>query len=77
MKIMGPKGQPVEAEQQHFKPIHEPWSEYELEDGKILKIRIIVSEIYKLDEVDKVTGRNAYMVKSDNIVSMEEPTKKK
>lgn len=74
-KVRSSKGQMVNAEQLGFKPISEAWSEYKLDDGKIMKIRIIVTEVYRLDEIDEATGKNNYLVKSTNAISMEEPKK--
>lgn len=73
VKIRGSKGQPVEAQQLKFTPKNEAWSEYTLEDGKILKVKVVVSEVYRLDEIDEVTGKNNYLVKSTSIISVEEP----
>jgi hypothetical protein len=71
-QVKGSKGQMVNAEQLSFKPISEGFNEYELSDGNKLKIRIILSEIFKLDEKDEMTGRNNYFIKSAPIMSIEE-----
>ena len=49
MKIkMNLGGQAVEAEKMEFKPIEEAWSFYRLEDGTVVKIKLIVSDVFKL-----------------------------
>jgi len=74
-KVKGSKGQMVDAEQLGFTPISEAWSEYKLDDGKIMRIRVVVSEVYRLNEIDETTGKNNYLVKSTNVISMGEPKK--
>jgi hypothetical protein len=72
VQIRGSKGQLVNAEQLSFKVINEGFSAYELSDGRIMKIRIILAEVYCLDEKDEATGRGGYFVKSVPVVSVEE-----
>jgi hypothetical protein len=72
IKVTGSKGQQVDAEQLSFTPINENWSEYKLSDGKILRVRLVISEVFRMDEIEETTGRNNYMIKSTNIVSVED-----
>jgi hypothetical protein len=76
MQIRGSKGQMVNAEQLDFKLVNDGYSEYKLSDGKILKLRVVLAEVYRLDEIDEMTGKNNYFIKSAPIVSVEEPPKK-
>jgi hypothetical protein len=69
--VKGSKGQPVNAEQVGFTPISEGFSEYKLSDGKKMKIRIVLAEVYRLDELDDM-GRNNYFIKSQPVVSIED-----
>jgi hypothetical protein len=75
LQIKGSRGQLVDAKQLDFKIINERRSEYELSDGKILKIRVVIQEVYVTDEKDEITGKNGYFIKSMPIVSVEEPQK--
>lgn len=72
IQIIGSKGVPVNAEQLSFTPTSEGFSEYKLSDGKILKIRMILAEVYRLDETDPATGKNAYFIKTAPVVSTED-----
>ncbi|MDH5482866.1 MAG: hypothetical protein OEY22_08310 [Candidatus Bathyarchaeota archaeon] len=72
MQIRGSKGQMVNAEQLSFKVINEGFSEYELSDGRIMKMRVILAEVYRLDEKEEAIGRDNYFVKSVPVVSVEE-----
>lgn len=64
----------VNAEQLNFKQIKEGFSEYELSDGKIMKIRVVLVEVFRLDELDE-TGRNNYFIKSVPTISIEDTKK--
>lgn len=75
VQLKGSKGQPVNAEQLDFKIVNEGISEYKLSDGKIMKIRIALAEVYRLEELDEATGKNNYFIKSAPIISIEEPKK--
>ena len=61
----------IEAEKMDFKPIDESWSLYRLEDGTIIKLRLIVSEIYKLPGVDPVTRMPLFLAKSSNVMAVD------
>ena len=67
-------GKAVEAEKMDFKPIDENWSLYRLEDGTVLKLRLIVSEIFKLPGADPLTGMPQFLAKSSNVMAVESPT---
>lgn len=72
LKIKGSKGQMVDAEQLSFKIVNEGVSEYKLSDGKIMKIRVVLAEVYRMDEKDEVTGKEGYYVKTAPIISTED-----
>ena len=71
-QIRGSKGQLVNAEQVDFKIINEGISEYKLSNGKIMKVRVVVAEVYVTDEKDEITGKNGYFIKSMPIASVED-----
>ncbi len=64
-------GQTVEAEVMSFVPEEEPWSVYRCEDGTKFKMKLVVSEVFKLPEKDPITGFPQLMVRSSNIISVE------
>lgn len=74
--MKGSKGQTVNAEQLGFTPVSEGFSEYKLSDGNMMRIRIVLAEVYRMDEVDEATGKHNYYIKSQPVVSIEEPKKK-
>jgi hypothetical protein len=74
MKVRLPDGREVEATQMSFKPRKEDWNEYECEDGTIIKVKVIVTEIYRLEEMDPATGKHNWLVKSNNVIATVEPS---
>ena len=66
-------GQIVEAESVSCKPIDEPWSTYRLEDGSVIKLKLVISDVFRLPNVDPLTGLPQYIVRSSNVMSVEAP----
>ena len=63
----------VEAEAMGFDQIDEAWSRYRLEDGTIVKLKVVVSDVFKLPNPDPVTGLPQLVVRSSNVMSVEPP----
>ena len=51
----------------------EPWTEYHLEDGTILKTKQVVSEIWRVDGEYDAEGSPVYVVKTTNMVNVTVP----
>ena len=51
-----------------FKPTAEPWCEFECEDGTRLRVKLVVSEVIRLDEVRSPLGEPTYLIRSQNVV---------
>ncbi len=60
-------GNTIEGEIINFKAINEDWSEYQLENGTKIKVKIVVSKIVKSNEVNE-SGQPIYYIQSSNIV---------
>jgi hypothetical protein len=57
-------GQTVEAESMTYRPLNEPWSSYQLDDGSIIKLRLVLSDVFKLPSPDPLTGLPQYIIRS-------------
>jgi hypothetical protein len=66
-------GQTVEAESMTYRPLNEPWSSYQLDDGSIIKLRLVLSDVFKLPSPDPLTGLPQYIIRSSNVMSVEPP----
>ena len=64
-------GNKVDAEKMDFKTLDDAWSVIRLEDGTVIKIKVVPSEVYKLPAVDELTGVPMFVVKSSNVMSVE------
>jgi len=62
----------IEAEDMEFKSVREDWSEYQVEDGFTVRIKLVVSSILKTAERDP-QGNPVYIVQSTNIVKVLPP----
>jgi hypothetical protein len=65
---IGP-GKFVDAQRLDFKPVAEPWCEFDCEDGTRVRIRLLVSEIYRLEGQRTPDGDPVYFVKSQNLMT--------
>jgi hypothetical protein len=66
-------GNVVEAESIAVSHAEEPWSTYRLDDGSVIKLKLVVSDVFKLPQPDPVTGLPQYLVRSSNVLSVEPP----
>ncbi len=65
-------GKDVEATQVGFKVIKEEWNEYQADDGTVIRLKVIVTEVYRLDEYDQ-DFKPIYVIKSSNVLSSSVP----
>lgn len=72
-KVAVAPGKLVAADRLEFKAISEPWSEFECEDGTRLRVRLLVSEIFRLEDQRTQEGDPVYLVKSTNLMTVEVP----
>jgi len=71
------EGKIVEGFEMDYKSIKEDWNEYQVNDGTIIRMKSIVTNIAKLpDKYDK-DNNPVYIVKSSNVVSISVPDKLK
>jgi hypothetical protein len=66
-------GVTVEAESMDYKSLEEPWSSYRLSDGSTIKVKLVVSDVFRLPDPDPLTGLPQYLVRSSNVMSVEPP----
>lgn len=70
---VGPNGRVVDAEQADVQSSQEPWNQYLLGDGTTLKLKVIVTEIWRaVGEYDN-DGNPLYIAKSNNILVVNAP----
>jgi len=62
-KVNTPNG-PVDAIELEYKMKSEPWVTIEVEDGTVIRARINIGKIYRLEQYDQMSGEPAYQIAS-------------
>ena len=65
-------GNQVEGRRVAFEAVEEPWTKCKLPDGTIIRLKLVVADIVRVDE-DLPGGEPHYVVKSSNILAVDEP----
>lgn len=76
MEITLPDGRKVQATEIGIRKSTESWNEYELEDGNIIKIKLVVVRVLKTIDKDPITGEPIYITNTQNLMAMS-PKKEK
>jgi hypothetical protein len=63
------QGKQVEGESVDFLTRKEDFNEYQLTDGKILKIKMVVTRIIRLEAEKAPDGNPVYLIQSQNVVA--------
>ncbi len=72
-KFKLPNGQFVDVEQIEISESNEQWNEYLLEDGSVIKIKLVASKIIRVVDQYDQTGNPVYFVNSTNVISVKCP----
>ena len=54
---------------------HEPWSEYQLSDGNVIKVKNVLKIVYKIDGKTNPDGSPVYGCESQVVVSLKQVEK--
>ena len=74
--VPGPNG-PVEGTELGFQSAGEHWNEYIVDDGTVIKIKLIVTDITRIDGMYDQVGNPVYAAASTNVMSVSAPDKLK
>lgn len=72
-RIKGPGGEFVEAAELSVQSAREHWNEYLLDDGAVVRLKPVATEIFRIDGQYDAEGNPVYVVKSTNIVVVNAP----
>ena len=67
------QGREVDATEVEFQTRKEDWNEYQLMDGTVIKMKLVVSEIFRIEGVYDNEGNPAYQIKSANLPVVKSP----
>jgi len=66
-------GKMYEAESIEINQANESWNQYLLDDGSVLKLKTVVTNIVRLEGVYDNEGNPVYVVKSGNVITATPP----
>lgn len=72
-RVPGPDGQPVDGTVVGFRTGYENWNEYLLDDGTVVSLKLVVTEVVRIDSLKDDLGQPVYMVKSSNVMNVSAP----
>ena len=76
VKVKLPDGREVNGFFEKIEDTKEHWNDYTLKDDTVVRVKTVVSEIYRLDDKDPATGKPNFLVKSSTILSVVMPDEK-
>lgn len=72
-KVPGPDGREVDATVLSFNPSAEYWTEVLVDDGTVIKLKLVVTDVYRVDGAYDADDNPVYVVRSTNIVRVDPP----
>ena len=66
-------GEMVDATEMGHRSNGEHWNEYLLDDGTVLRIKLVVTNVVRIDDEYNMKGEPIYMIDSSNVVSVSVP----
>ncbi len=66
-------GESVDATEIGHRSNGEHWNEHLLDDGTVVRVKLIVTNIYRIDDAYNDKGEPVYMIESSNVVSTSVP----
>ncbi len=67
------QGRDVEATPVDFRIEREDWNEYQLMDGSHLRLRLVLSEVLRVEGEYDAEGNPVYVAKSGNVLTIRAP----
>jgi len=67
------QGREVDATEIEFQTRKEDWNEYQLMDGSVVRMKLVVSEIFRLEGEFDAEGNPVYHIKSANVAVVKSP----
>ncbi len=72
-KIQGPDGQEHEADVVGFRSSGEHFNEYLLDDGSVLRIKLVVTEVLRIKDMYDQQGNPAYLAQHSQVTAVDSP----
>ena len=72
-KIPLPNGEEADAESIGYRSNQEHWNVYLLDDGTVLRLKPVVTEVLRVEGQYDHMGNPAYVIQSTNVVVVDSP----
>lgn len=72
-KINLADGSEVEGSVMTFRSSGEHWNEYLVDDGSVVRIKLVATEVLRIDGQYDPQGNPVYLVQSTNVMSVDSP----
>ncbi len=76
-KVPGPDGQEHDAEVVGFRSSGEHFNEYLLDDGTVLRVKLVLTEVMKLNDLFDGQGNPVYLFNHQQVTSVDSPDNQK
>jgi hypothetical protein len=76
-KVLGPDGQMHDATLMTFRTTSEDFNEYLLDDNTVLKLKMVVTDVARIDGMYDQFGNPIYIVQSTNVLSVDAPDERR
>ena len=63
------QGKTIEVDSVDFLERRESWNEYQVTDGKVLKIKLVCTRIFRAREEKDAEGNALYIIQSTNVIA--------
>lgn len=70
-----PDGREVDATVLGFRTPAEHWNEYLVDDGSVLRLKLVATEVLRVDGEYDMEGKPIYLLQSTNIMTVSAPPK--
>ncbi len=67
------QGREVDATEVEFQTRKEDWNEYQLMDGSVIKMKLVVSGVFRIDGLYDNERNPVYQIKSGNVAAVTSP----
>lgn len=72
--VPGPDGGMVDGTELGFRSSGEYWNEYLIDDGTVVRLKVVVMDVVRVDGMYDDEGNPQYMIKSSNLMVVSAPT---
>jgi hypothetical protein len=72
-KVKLPDGREIDAVELNFQTSGEHWNEYVLDDRSVVKIKLVVTSVVRLEGEYDANGAPVYLAQSTNVMAVSPP----